>query len=230
MNDNSFKIRINTEAARFLDTIGLLKSNIFKLPKKIARENFEYGRSSDYKTIFNRLTQTSAYDFLLNDDSIFQFQKQGEDYRYLFMQSFRRKVSFPDFLCNLDIDVATLNSSDYNYLYSHYEQGIDESLFDFTSNPIYIRYDVSHVQYKEGTHPYSHMHIGLNNELRIPLSLLLTPEMFVLFCVKMVYPEVWIKFMSENQVREMMASFKSKCEKVDGAFWSSVDMQELYLV
>lgn len=229
MNKNSFEIRIETEAERFLKEMNLLKDNRYKLNKSISKENFEIGRTNNYKEIFDTLSRTSSYDFLLHDDSIFQFQKDKDDYRYQFMQSYRTKISFEEVLLRLQLEPDKITEEEFLYFTSLYEEGSDDCLFDNRNNPLYIRYDVSKMQYKEGIHPYSHLHIGLGNEVRIPLSIILTPEMFVLFVIKMSYPQVWEKNSSNGKIKEMMNSFKAKCEQVDKNFWSNVDMQDLYL-
>ena len=92
-----------------------------------------------------------------------------------------------------------------------------------------MRYDVSAKEYKEGTHPYSHLHIGIHNEIRIPISLLLTPEMFTEFVVKMVYRQEWLKFKDDNYFVDFHNSSKSKCDEIDLKFWSEIDKKDLFL-
>ena len=45
-------------------------------------------------------------------------------------------------------------------------------------------------------HPVSHLHIGQNNNVRIPLSKILLPSSFVMFIIKQVY---WEKFKEYSQ-------------------------------
>lgn len=45
----------------------------------------------------------------------------------------------------------------------------------------------------------------------------------------MAYPDKWKNVCNQNAVREIMNTFKSKCEKVDNKYWSEMDMKDLFI-
>ena len=58
---------------------------------------------------------------------------------------------------------------------------------------VYIRYDEDPTLYRPMVHPYIHLHIGMNNNIRIPSSVEMTPLTFILFILQQVYYDVWVK-------------------------------------
>ena len=72
----------------------------------------------------------------------------------------------------------------------------------------YIRYDYSITKEKSFYHAYSHLHIGLKNEIRIPLNKVLFPSDFVLLVMYLYY--------------------KNEFEMVKGLY--NIDTQNLQLV
>lgn len=230
MTDNSFNIKVNTDVVRFLKAIKMFKECIYKAEDHYSKELKQVARDNDYKKIFDLILTTYSYDLILEDDSIFQIHKSGDDYRYLFMQSYRQKCTFEEFLTNISSDESLIDDEDKEFYHSLYEDNTDDSCYIPRDNPLCIRYDVSVNQYKEGIHPYSHLHIGLGNEMRIPVSIVLTPEMFVMFAIKMAYPEVWKKYESNNAIIEMHNTFKKQCDKIQRAYWSDKDQKDLYII
>lgn len=229
MTDNSFNIRIKADAVRLLDEVGLLKLNCYIPDDHYSEGSKEIAMDNDYNKTFDAIQRTYSFDILLKDDSIYQLHKSGDDYRYLFMQSYRYKISFDEYVAKYCEDNVAVTDDEKDILYEIYEVGDDENCYAERKNPIYIRYDVSGSQYSEGIHPYSHLHIGIGNDIRIPLSIILSPEMFILFSIKMTYPEKWKIVCNHNAVREIMNTFKSKCEKVDNKYWSEIDMKDLFI-
>lgn len=230
MTDNSFNIKVNTDVVRFLKAIKMYKDCIYKAEDHYSKELKQVARDNDYKKIFDLIMTSYSYDVILEDDSIFQIHKSGDDYRYMFMQSYRHKCTFEEFLTNINSDTSLFSDEDKELLRSFYEEDSDDSCYITRNNPLCIRYDVAEDQYKEGIHPYSHLHIGLGNEMRIPVSIVLTPEMFVMFAIKMAYPDVWKKYESENAIIEMHNTFKKQCDKIKKAYWSDKDQRDLYII
>lgn len=96
--------------------------------------------------------------------------------------------------------------------------------------PIYLRYDVSGSQYKEGIHPYSHLHVGLHNEIRFPISKILTPEMFAQIAVKMTYPVLWKEKIAQNNIWEFQKTVKKGCKDVAKEEWTDIDKYDLFFI
>lgn len=228
MTDNSFNLRIANEVVPYLEKLCLLKSNIYKPENHSTDSVRKIAREGKYEDIFKETIDTYSYDMLLMDDSIFQFNKEHDDYRYCFIQSPRVKMTWEEFLESIDTNEDDLSEAEIEQWHSYYDND-EADCFHINLYPVYMRYDVSAKEYKEGTHPYSHLHIGIHNEIRIPISLLLTPEMFTEFVVKMVYRQEWLKFKDDNYFVDFHNSSKSKCDEIDLKFWSEIDKKDLFL-
>jgi len=228
MTDNSFNLRIVNEVVPYLENLCLLKSNIYKPENHCTDGVRKIAREGKYEDIFKETIDTYSYDMLLVDDSIFQFNKEHDDYRYCFIQSPRVKMTWEEFLESIDTNEDDLSVAEIEQWHSYYDND-EADCFHINLYPVYMRYDVSAKEYKEGEHPYSHLHIGIHNEIRIPISILLTPEMFTEFVVKMVYRQKWLKFKDENYFVDFHNSSKSRCDAIDLKFWSEMDKKDLFL-
>ncbi len=66
-----------------------------------------------------------------------------------------------------------------------------------------IRYDYDTLAYKLKIHSSSHMHIGHNNEMRIPCDKIVLPQNFISFVIRHVYFEKYkAKMVDDNIVNE----------------------------
>lgn len=231
MTGNSFDIKIKTEVVSFLKKMELFKENIYKPEDHYTDSVKEISRlkSSSHLQIYNEVMNTFSYDILLMDDSVFLFHKDGKDYRFCFIQNPRVKLSWKDFLQNLNVEEDNLSPAEFTMYRACYDNNEDDS-FTLVDYPVFIRYDVSETEYEEGIHPYAHIHIGLHNEMRIPVSKVLTPEMFTAFVVKMVYYQLWKDKKDKTYLVEFYSSVKKGSEAVSLDFFSEVDKQDLYMI
>lgn len=228
MTDKSFDIRIDVDVVKFLKEIGLFKNSIYDPNDHYADIVKSVSRKGNYEEIFQSVINTYSYDILLSDDSVFQFHKEKNNYRYCFIQNPRVKMSWDEYLFYLGENEVDITESERELFQTAFDNNDDEC-FQINNYPVYIRYDVSEEEYKEGEHPYSHLHIGIHNEIRIPISILLTPEMFTEFVVKMVYRQKWLKFKDDNYFVDFHNSSKSRCDAIDLKFWSEMDKKDLFL-
>lgn len=229
MNNNSFNIRIRKDVVGFLKKI-----NLFKLDNYFPEDHYldavkEISRIGTHEQIYCKICETYSFDIMLSDDSIYQFHKDGDSYRYCFIQNPKVKYSWEEYLHNNDLKEDELTEEDSNIYRSCYDNNEDDS-FRYVENPMYIRYDVSGEEYCECSHPYSHLHIGLHNELRIPVSIVLTPEQFTEFSIKMTYRELWKEMYEKGEISEFHKQVKRGCESVDERYWSEEDRLDLFLV
>lgn len=228
MTDKSFDIRIDVDVIKFLKEIGLFKNSIYDPNDHYADIVKSVSRKRNYEEIFQSVINTYSYDILLSDDSVFQFHKEKNNYRYCFIQNPRVKMSWDEYLFYLGENEVDITESERELFQATFDNDEDEC-FQINNYPVCIRYDVSEEEYKEGEHPYSHLHIGIHNEIRIPISILLTPEMFTEFVVKMVYRQMWLKFKDDNYFVDFHNSSKSRCDAIDLKFWSEMDKKDLFL-
>ncbi len=232
MNDGAFNISIN-------DAVRLLKKMKFlKRQKDIERgvyslASLEAAKSGDLKEIYQTAIDNNDYELLLDDDSIFQFSKEGEKLRYAFIQSQSSYFSFMDFLLEIfeedeiPLDEQIIEELKVDYA-EDYEQRRDEQKINIGA--MYVRYDVDRKGYRPNLHSYSHLHIGLNNTFRLPSSIILTPLTFVLFIIKHVYIARWEIAINENIIDSQVFQFKKICRNIPEELWQSQEQRELYIV
>lgn len=229
MTDNSFCIRVRTDVVSFLDKLGIFQENAFSPEDHYAKSVREIARAGSQWDIMSAIWSTHSYDILLTDNSIFQFHKEHDDLRYCFMQNPKVKVSWEEYLHTNNCVIENLEPEELELWRGCYDNGDDDSCYHIVNNPVYFRYDLSGSQYREGFHPYSHLHIGLHNEIRLPISKILTPEMFTQFAVKMAFPELWKEKIGDSKIAEFNRLSKNACEDVPKEKWSEIDKYDLFL-
>lgn len=176
------------------------------------------------------------YHARLSDDSLLLFE--SDSFRFIMSP-----ISIPSqeeyFLSELGDDWthldeetkhAFLASGDFKSEYNLFL----ESVSDFKSfTP--VRLDQHPKQYKALSHPAHHLHIGYENESRIPVKRVLTPLAFTAFIISTFYPKGWEKLYSnEYFADEKIDSLKVRLDLVahiNQDFWSDEhDEKRLYLV
>lgn len=228
MTDNGFRIRVNNNVTSFLKKIELFKDNCFIPNFHYSDSVKEVARNGTQYDILKEIWKTYSYDIILVDDSIFQFHKNGDDMRFCFMQNPKVKISWQEYLHRIDMKEEDLAPEMLEYCRSCYDNDDDESCYEVNRYPVYLRYDVSGSQYQEGIHPYSHLHVGLHNEIRFPISKILTPEMFVQVAVKMTYPILWREKLEQKDIFNFQKFVKNDCKEVSNDKWSEIDKWDLF--
>ncbi len=204
MNISSFNISLS-EAEKFFK-----KLELFRM-KGIKSINLD-GVSSSFKNASQEESYFNAYniglgnydyDFLLNDQSFFQFEfKENDsfiDIRYAFFQNPVNYKTYAEFL-QYEIEEGNLNETPEqigSLLEEEYNQFLNEQ--EINSNHTTIRYDSDFSNYTPLIHSVSHLHIGHRNNIRIPINKTITPLMFVLFVIKNVYYYEWKKIVSKDK-------------------------------
>lgn len=231
MTDRSFDIRIEQNVKPFLEKMGIFQCNIYDRKNHYAKRVKEISRIGSYQEIYNAVVTTCSYDILLKDGSVFQFHKVDgkEEYRYCFIQNPRMKLSWEDFLRKIGVEENDDQPIPDVMQWQAYYDNDEDDCFDINNYPVSIRYDASESEYVEGEHPFSHFHIGIHNDIRIPISLILTPEMFTEFIVKMVYRKEWLYKKNDNYFVDFHSSVKKGCKPVIIDFLSDLDKLDLYM-
>lgn len=193
---------------------------------------YDYSRSSDYKTIYQSLVDFRDYDIQLFDESLFQISFTNGDCRMLFIQNPNDYLSFSEFLSNIfdisEIDESELESLQYQFEHE-YEQCKDEMALN--KSAVYIRYDVDSNGRinNENIHAYTHLHIDINNKIRIPVSIYLTPLAFVLFIIRHVYYDKWVDFVRNTVAFNKYIDFKQDCEPLPIGLWTLDEQKSLFI-
>lgn len=231
MNEVSFNILIN-DAVKFLKKLKIYKTRREFDIGKYSKASLDVSNSGDYKLIYDTAIDNMDYEILLEDDSIFQLRKEGDKYRYVFIQSKTAYISFKDFLSEfLEESEIPKSEEELEALKITYEDDFQQRRDEQKINigATYLRYDADKLGYKPNLHSYAHFHIGLNNSLRLPCSRILTPFSFVLFSIKHFYSSLWQIAIVNNIVHDENYKFKSLCNEISGDYWTEIEKRDLYI-
>lgn len=220
------------------DSIQLLKqSRLFKEDNKHQNYSYSddcknYSRSDDYLTIYHSLVNNRDYDLQLRDESLLQFSYNGGEHRMVFIQNPIKYRSFEDFLNELGICQTESKEliEEYKGIFCEdYSQYLSE--LNLNSGAVYFRYDIDSRgrEKNENIHAYSHLHIGLNNNIRIPVGKELTPLAFVIFVVRHVYYDKWVEINKNRVLLPFFEKFKSQCGSIQSDKWSEFEKKDLYI-
>ena len=175
-------------------------------------------RTRTYVDLWKDSYENNWYNFKLDDQSMFQFS----DTNYHFIQCPLDIVSQGEFKRSLDPALRVPG-----LLEEAYENEISTSAIKNHFTP--IRMDLDYGSYKEGRHPAAHIHFGLDNEVRVGLKRLMTPESFVLFIIRQAYPDAWTKLLDSSLGSKIEKKIRNSLIEVDDNYWNPKDNRELYL-
>jgi hypothetical protein len=144
---------------------------------------------NDYWDIYNR---NFWYHIKIKDESLILFEEDS----FRFIMSPISIPSHSDFIAyDLGTDWDDFNDNDKKtYLTSDYFKDAYEKYIETTSefkSHTPVRLDQHPHQYKAITHPAHHLHIGYENESRIPVKRILNPQAFSAFIISTFYPKSW---------------------------------------
>lgn len=234
MTLNSLLVALN-EVKAILKDAELLKYENTTRPKEILDSKFSSEflsimYSEDYDCIFKTAMKNNDFDFVLCDDSFLQFSaKKGENglsdgkIRYAYFPNPRSYHTYIQFLSENELLYEEAGES----FFEEYEQYISEAKLKEFVTP--IRYDYDYLAYDELNHPISHLHIGREENIRIPISKVLNPQSFTLLVIKNMYYEYWKKAIVNTQFRNVCETAKNSCFELSDALFTIVEKKQLYL-
>lgn len=223
------------------ESIKLLKQvNLFKGvgPKNIGEYSDEFRkvcRNNRHIEMYNTIRDNLDYEIVLTDDSFFQLKIEKNYLRFSFIENPNfnytkydyLKISYPE------DDIYSFSEEEISELIdeNEFEQFLNEQ--EINSNLIYVRYDYDIKGHKPLLHSQSHLHIGLNENSRIPASIILTPQQFVTFCIKQSYYDIW-KIHHESfdliDISNQLFVIKNQCPKItDKKIWDDIEKNEIYI-
>lgn len=184
----------------------------------------------DYKKTCEAIYKNYDYDIKLYDNSVFQFtydkdsDNEISNIRYAFYESPVCIKSYEEFL---------KDEIGYDYLlcgeefYEEYEQYKSEASLKNTITP--IRYDYSKTEYLPTKHAISHLHIGHDNDVRIPMSIVITPCEFVAFILRHTYYRIWKKRMDDEQFLSEYKDLKKCCRPVLDIYFGDDERKDFFI-
>lgn len=160
----------------------------------------------------------------LEDHSILVFNNTTDNPSYHYLQSPLALESFRVYLLKIGLKYNQRNKAEHT---ADYELVFDTAPLKENLTP--IRYDVDKQAYKAGSHPMAHLHIGLDNGVRIALRRKLSPLAFSLFVMRHMYPESWIRLLQFSDQFKLRRVLRDGLAFVEDEFWQDLDEIELHL-
>ncbi|MEH2124324.1 DUF2290 domain-containing protein [Nostoc sp.] len=168
-------------------------------PSKFSRDFFTLAQNGDYHKLYQLAITNKDYDILLNDYSFFQFSCESNasnkivKYRYAYYETPSEFPTYEEFVNELGFSYIECGEE----FFQDYEQVIDEAKLKKTVTP--LRYDYDEDLHEPPVHPISHLHLGFQNEIRVPIKYILTPHAFVSFVIRHIYWNKWKDLMSDSK-------------------------------
>lgn len=219
-------------AVQLLKKCGLFKSenksrSMTFNKNKISKEFIAVCQKDNYKEIYDVALKKGDYDILLKDNSFFQFTYEKNkdeifEIRYAYYDVPFVSESYENFLKLNDLEYVEVGES----FLDEYEQYISES--DLKNQVIPIRYDYDKIRYDMIIHSLSHMHLGHNNEVRIPCDRVLCPDTFVSFIIRQVYFKYYKSMIKDDEFKAIYLN-KYKQSIKDIIILNEEEKDDIYL-
>lgn len=224
-----------TEAKNLLEELALFKAIGPRPIGEYSKEFKKTSRTCRHIDVYNVMRDNLDYEFVLHDDSFFQFCVSKNYLRYCFIENPNITYTKREYLKTIfpDLPDEEINDDTIAELVKEheYEQFLNET--EINSNLLYVRYDFDKKGYVPLLHSCSHLHIGMRESVRIPLSKALTPRQFVAFCVKLAYPEIWEGFHDQcpdnDPIHHKLQAIKNENPVLGKDFWDAMESSELYM-
>lgn len=192
MNEASFIISLK-ESEKLLKNLGLIKRNNYSNSgrtsyKKYSQDFLYATRKGTYSDIYKCAMENDDYDFLLQDGSFFQFtidtKGKHEDVRMAYYPSLC-KMEYEEFLIEYLGVKEEECGAEYIDLFQQYV--IEQDPEKITP----VRYDYNIELYEEIIHSAAHLHIGYEENIRIPIKKRMKPLLFTKMIIEFFYYEKW---------------------------------------
>lgn len=185
-------------------------------------------KKNDHKHIYDKAMELKNYDFILTDGSIFQFDfrenpTNGNSARYAFYQFPYDCETYEQFLLSEDSSYRVMGEE----LREEYNQKATEA--GIIPYPVSFRYDLAYSSYLECVHSASHMHFGMQNSIRVPLSRILTPYAFTIFILRQVYYGEWKKFSATHGFMDAVRYTKTSSSPLEAAHFSDTEKTQIHM-
>lgn len=215
------------ECLSFLNQKNLLKEENMHKWNPYSEECKEYSKGTDYIELYQKMVDHRDYDILLFDDSMLQMSLSNGESRFVYIQNPLFFITFENYLIENGIEYSSEFADCYHEaFYDEYQQALEG--MKVNSGAVYLRYDVD-VRGRNGNeniHSYTHLHVGLNNSIRIPVAKHLTPYTFTMFVLRNVYYDKWVDLVRKGEVT---FGYKQQSPELPNELWSDEEKKELYI-
>lgn len=187
--------------------------------------------SDDYDIVYKTAMKNRDYDFVLFDGSFLQFSVTNSDsgldngiIRYAYFPNPRKHQTYGEFL--MDNDTTYEEAGDL--FAEEYEQYVSEARLKNIVTPIRYDYDFGAYQ-KDSHHPVSHLHIGSEENVRIPISKILTPQAFMLLVIRNMYYDHWKKALLDDTFLPIVERVKQQCPDLGQDKFTEFEKKQPYI-
>lgn len=180
-------------------------------------------RELTYEKMWRAAYDNSWFHIMFEDLSLIQFQNAPSP-SFHFLECPLDVPTRREFLAALGMDYRKRHDSDFQELYA-------EAVETAGSRPHVtpIRYDRDFGSYRAGVHPAAHLHVGLDNDIRLALPSEMTPLSFILFVIRQKYPSNWEQLLASNLAASLQRSVRYSLVPLPGQYWQEPDLCEMAL-
>ena len=146
----------------------------------LTNEKVRLLRELSYIEQWEKSMSERLFNIKLADHSLIIFQESDSSYSYSYLQSPIKAPTFEEFLLAKGIENISRNRNEFQ---DDFELAILSSSKKDNITP--IRYDYDPQGYNKGSHPIGHIHIGLDNQVRIGFNRKMNKVSFLLFLIKL---------------------------------------------
>jgi hypothetical protein len=181
-------------------------------------------RDQTYQAQWQSCLTNRWYHVRLEDYSLFVFDVDSVRPSYRFLDRPIAMQTFREFLEARDLPYDSNTRSEYAETYE----------FEMLSAPLRpsispIRYDFDERAYRPGIHPVAHVHVGLENDIRISTRRAFTPAAFFLFVVRQLYPQSWARLVESLGERKLQNVVRANLTEIVEAYFGPRDHACAYL-
>ncbi|MEX0715914.1 MAG: DUF2290 domain-containing protein [Planctomycetaceae bacterium] len=192
----------------------------------------------DYPSTWEALYASNDYDLRLKDGALMQFWRSeaGDGLYYSWYESPHDLLPFDEYarayiaklLEEEDTDLIDEFIGGCQWeIREAYEEDRRTAMLRNAVTP--FRYEYKPSQYRAGVHPASHLHVGIENEIRFGCRRILTPISFVLLVLRQAYKTVWTMMLASGVVVVHASHVREKLQLVGKEFWCGDDELEMCL-
>ena len=182
-------------------------------------------RPLPYLERWNLALTSEWYHIKMEDHSLFQFQEGGANSSLSYVQCPLDVPTFRQFL--QQSHGVELNQATKRQYQAEYDMVLQTAGDRRHVAP--IRCDRDPHAYRAGVHPLCHIHIGLDNDIRIALRREMSAIGFVLLIMRQHYPLSWERLLDHHAKLKLSDRIRHSCAEIAHPWWELRDEIELCL-
>lgn len=215
----TIKILKKCELLESIDALNVKKTAF----NKFSKEFIHVSLKSEYRKVYMMGIEQNEYDILLNDNAYFQFSSEPNKARFAFYPNPDPIKNYREFLSKFQLDYNKAG----DIFMEDFHQYLAENTCDELACP--VRYDYDESLHDALIHPTSHIHIGIDNKIRLACKVELTPLAFVIIIMKNFYLDYWNKMLFDSNMRDTVLSVKKSCDEIKKELFSEEEKEYFYI-